>query len=137
MTETTQYIKWFSRLCFIFLTSMMAYVVVQPSYNFAHWIPHTLLYDLGIPYSAVLSFEQNADKLLHSLGAFLITVLLIKSELRILKSRNHIIIGLIVTALTAVEILQYYIGRGFDINDLVLGVMGSVSAYLLSRIKPN
>ncbi len=136
MTETTQYIKWFSRLSFTILVIVMAYVVVQPSYNFAHWLPHRLLYDLGIPYSAVLSLEQNADKLLHPLGAFLITVLLIKSELNILKSRNHIIIGIIITAVIAAEILQSNIGRGFDTYDLVLGVIGSIFAYFLCKTQP-
>lgn len=134
MTETTQYIKWFSRLSFIFLVSVMAYVVVQPSYNFAHWIPHAFLYDLGIPYPTVLFFEQNADKLLHPLGAFLITVLLIKSELSIFTSRNHIIIGIIISTVIAAEIIQYYIGRGFDVYDLILGIIGSVSAYLLNKV---
>jgi len=133
MTETTQYIKWFSRLCFIFFVTVMAYVVLQPSYNYAHWIPHAFLYDLGIPYITVLSFEQNADKLLHPLGAFLITVLLIKSELNILKSRNHIIIGLIITMVIAAEIIQYYLGRGFDTFDLLLGVIGSIFAYFLKK----
>ena len=136
MTETTQYIKWFSRLFFVFLASVMAYVVVQPSYNFAHWVPHIFLYDIGVPYAAVLSFEQNADKLLHPLGAFLLTFLLIKSEISVFKLRNHIIIWIVITTVIAAELIQYYIGRGFDNKDLALGIIGCLCAYLLTKIKP-
>ena len=45
------------------------------------------------------------------------------------KSKLHILITLIVA--TSAEIIQYYIGRIFDIDDIILNVFGGFIGYLL------
>ena len=106
----------------------MIYVVVQPSYNFAHWLPHDLIKGLGVPYSAILWFEQNADKFLHFVGSLMITYLIIYSDIRAIN--RHYAFIIVILLCSAAEYVQFLIGRGYNSSDLLLGILGSFVAYL-------
>ena len=108
----------------------MSFVATRPVYNFAHWVPHNLLRDLGVPYATVLWAEQNSDYLLHFGGGFALTVLLRWSELP-LTGQSVIRCVITVAALCfAAEIYQYLIDRGAETSDLLLGISGCFMAYL-------
>lgn len=128
MTDTNSYRKWFYRCVLIFLGLAAAYVVLQPQYNFAHWVPHRLLRSIGIPYSVLLMAESNADKLLHPLLAFIFTILLVRSRLGALKTSDYRSMQLLIFIMIAVECAQWFIGRGFGISDILLGTLGSYLA---------
>lgn len=113
----------------------MSYVVTRPAYNFAHWVPHNLLRDIGFDYKTLLYLEQNADIALHLIGAFALTALMISASLPVIK-RNTLSAFLIVCSLClAAEVAQYLLGRGLETRDLLLGILGSFMAYLATRFK--
>lgn len=123
--------KWFCRIVLIGLTLSMSYVVTQPSYNFAHWVPHNTLRSIGISYANLLWAEQNADTVLHFFGAALLTALLYGSDLLWLKKNRLIPLALVCLACLAAELAQHIIGRGMETRDLLLGICGSFMAYLV------
>ena len=133
MKHSPIYIKWFYRCLLLTLTALMTYVVIQPSYNFAHWVPHTLLKKLHIPYNAVLFGEQHADKFLHFFGAALLVYLITKAQIPCFNKHKAFILTCLL-CLTA-ELVQFFIHRGFNSSDLLLGILGSFMAYL--RINEN
>ena len=124
-------IKWFYRCLLIVLTLSMTYIVIQPSYNFSHFVPHNLFRSLNIPYTAVLLFEQNADKALHFLGAASLVLLIHGAQVYKI-TKLHALLFTILLCIAA-EAIQLKIGRGFNSSDLLLGILGSFMAYL--RIK--
>lgn len=109
----------------------MTYVVTRTSYNYAHWVPHSFLRSIGIPYSALLWFETNGDSFLHFCGAALLSFLLIKSQIRYISLPAIRAIYCVIGVCVAAEVTQFFIGRGFEINDLLLGILGSFMAYLM------
>lgn len=127
---TRALIKWLSRLILVALFASMAYVVTRHSYNFSHWIPHHFFRDIGIPYSARLWAEQNADLFLHFFGAMTLTVLLHASRINKSLSRPLTISSIVAAMCVFAEIFQYSIGRGFESSDLLLGFLGVFMAYL-------
>ena len=131
MTDATAYMKWFYRGILASFTVSVAYVVVQPEYNFAHWIPHPLLRGLGVPYDALLYFESNADKLLHPLIAFILVLLLAKAEIPRISEPPHRPLQILLLTMLSAEIVQWKIGRGFEAADLALGLLGALCAYLI------
>ena len=128
MKHSTLYIKWFCRCLLVLLTSFMTYVVVQPSYNFSHLIPHSLLKQLNIPYKVVLLGEQHADKFLHFFGAIALVFLLTKSQIYLINKRWAFILTCLLCL--AAEMTQFFIQRGFNSSDLLLGFLGGFMAYL-------
>ena len=133
MTDTNSYRKWFCRSALILLGLIATYVVLQPHYNFAHWVPHNLLRSAGVPYSALLAFESNADKLLHPVLAFVFTMLLFESYFSVFASSIYKPMLFLIIVMIVAELAQWYIGRGFDISDVLLGVVGSGLATLYLR----
>jgi len=131
MTDPKAYIKWFYRCVFLLFAGLVSYVVFQPQYNFAHWLPHSLLRDLGTPYSVVLYFESNADKLLHPLGALILTILLIGSQWPVISQPNYRTFVFLCVIMLLAEIVQWKLGRAFEISDLLLGIIGSLLACTL------
>ena len=123
-------LMWASRITLISSTCLMTYVVTRPSYNYAHWVPHSFLRSIGIPYSALLWFETNGDSFLHFFGAALLSYLLISSQIRYISSPPIRAIYCVISICIAAEVTQFLIGRGFEINDLLLGILGSFMAYL-------
>ncbi len=121
--------KWFCRITLIGLTMAIGYVVIQPSYNFAHWVPHHSLRAAGISYENLLWAEQNADIALHFLGAASLTALLYGSALPLLKNYKVAPLILVCLACLAAEFAQQIIGRGMETRDLLLGICGSFMAY--------
>jgi len=126
-------IKWFYRSLLLFLFCIATFIVTRQSYNIAHWVPHVLLRDIGLPYSIVLWGEQNMDKLLHFAGAAGLTWLIHKSEFPIINPVR----ALFITAFLCLsaECVQLIIGRGFNSLDLLLGISGSFMAYLATTKK--
>lgn len=124
-----------SRLFLILILICFTYVVTRESYNFAHWMPHKFFRDAGLSYQSILWIEQNTDKPLHLFGGFVITFLLIFSDLRIFKSRNWIPLALVCVLCLSAEVFQYLIGRGKETSDLLLGICGSFMAYLAANRK--
>jgi len=112
------------------LVGALTYVVIQPSYNFAHLIPRNFLRNIGINYASILWAEQNADVFLHFSGGFGLTWLLLKSKLPLIKDCEVVILILVSTLCVAAELVQHLIGRGIETSDLLLGICGSFMAYL-------
>ena len=128
MTDSNRYMKWFCRALLVSLASAMSYVVFQPAYNFAHWIPHGVLRDAGLSYSTLLLLESHADKILHPLGAFILTILLLGSAIPGISSPKNRAVLLLGLTLLVTELGQWRIGRGFDVIDLGLGMLGIFAA---------
>ncbi|NND80922.1 MAG: hypothetical protein HKN50_00705 [Gammaproteobacteria bacterium] len=131
MTDSNVKIHWFYRLTLLLLGVAVAYVVLQPSYNFAHWIPHSHLRAIGIPYEMLLAFESNADKLLHPLMGFVLTWLLLQARIPFLSlppSRAWLVV---LVLMIGAELWQFFIGRGFESLDITLGALAALLASVL------
>ena len=118
------------RITLFALIVALGYVVSRPSYNFAHWMPHNFIRQLGGSYESLLWAEQHADVALHFLGGFITTLLISVSTLPFFKAEPLRILILVCIFCLAAELLQLRIGRGFDYLDLLLGILGSFMAYL-------
>jgi hypothetical protein len=132
--------KWTFRGLFVSASLAMTYVATRDSYNFAHWVPHRWLKEIGVPYHVVLWSEQHADILLHFFGAMILTVLIFGSKLPFFKSRPLAIFTLVSTLCIAAEFFQLMIGRGAESSDLLLGILGSFMAYSAlnnKKVKPH
>ncbi|GGZ99009.1 hypothetical protein GCM10008090_04450 [Arenicella chitinivorans] len=127
--------KWFYRMLLLTVLSIGSYVVLQPQYNFSHWMPHRALRSVGVPYDAILWFEQNADIALHLLGGLFITALLYASNLPLLKQSAAKVLACTVGLCLLAEILQLGVGRNVELKDLLLGISGSFMAYLTIKQK--
>ncbi|MFT6408649.1 MAG: VanZ family protein [Arenicella sp.] len=121
--------KWACRGLFVLTSTLMTYVATRDSYNFAHWLPHRFLKEVGVPYQFVLWGEQNADVALHFFGAMILTFLIFGSKLSFFKSRPLAIFILVSTLCIGAEFFQFMIGRGIESSDLLLGILGSFMAY--------
>lgn len=127
--------KWFYRILLFIVLGIGGYVVLQPEYNFSHWMPHRALRSAGVPYSAILWFEQNADIALHLLGGLLIATLLYASDLPLLRQSAAKVFTCMVGLCLLAEILQFAVGRDVELKDLLLGISGSFMAYLAIKQK--
>lgn len=125
----SQLSKWACRAVFLMLALLMAYVATRQSYNFAHWVPHHLLRDLGIPYKAVLWGEQNADLFLHFFGGLSLTLLIYGARFKIFVDQPWLILLFVALLCLFAEFFQFVIGRGIESSDLLLGILGSFMAY--------
>lgn len=123
------------RICLLLILVSFSYIVTRESYNFAHFLPNKLLRNVGVSYDKILWFEQNADVVLHLLGGFLITLLLILSDLPILRCGRWIPVVLVCCMCVLAEVFQDLIGRGKETSDLLLGICGSFMAYLATNRK--
>jgi len=133
MKQSTIYIKWFCRALLLLLLGSMGYIASRPEYNFAHWIPHGFLRDIGLSYATTLWAEQHADYALHFGGALLLVWLLCLARVPIIgKSAFRALISVVSLCISA-ELFQLYIGRGMESGDLLLGIMGSFVAYLATN----
>ena len=130
MNSKQIYIVWLSRCVLFIIATLMTYVVTRSSYTYAHWIPHTFLRELGVTYSALLWFVTNGDSFLHFFGAALLSFLLIQSRIRFISTPPLRAIACVITICILAELAQLSIGRGLEINDLLLGILGSFMAYL-------
>jgi len=122
-------LKWACRGAFLLIAVVFTYVVTRESYNFAHWVPHARLRDIGIPYKAVLWGERNADLFLHFFGAMILTLLIYGAKLVFLGTRPLAIFAVVSILCLSAEVFQFAIGRGVESSDLLLGILGSFMAY--------
>jgi len=134
MNQHNEQTKWFSRVGLIVLSAVLVYLVIQPSYNIAHWVPHNALRRLGANYDHLLWIEHNIDLVLHAVGGFLVTALIIMSKLPIVGRSEMRALCLVCVLCIGVEISQFAVGRGAPLReqslDLLLGIFGSFMAYL-------
>ena len=86
-----------------------------------------------IPFTEILRYEIGSNAFnMNVLGNILIFLpfgYFISSYVKA-KKVNHILFISIITSFT-VEIVQHYIGRSFDIDDILLNVVGSILGFLL------
>jgi len=129
MTDHKAYRKWFSRVTLLLLTISFSYVVLQPEYNFAHWVPHRLLRDIGVPYAAVLWFERNAEVGLHLFGSWALCLLMFFARLPILTNKTYRPLICMLFIILVAEFAQWRIGRGWDFSDILFGTLGCFMAY--------
>jgi len=123
------------RIFLLIILTSFAYIVTRENYNFAHFLPNKLLRNIGFSYDTILWVEQNADVVLHLIGGFLITLLLILSDLPILRYSRWIPVVLVCCLCVLAEVFQDLIGRGKETSDLLLGICGSFMAYLAANRK--
>ncbi len=130
MNQSAFLMKWFCRISLTIIAISFTYVVAQPSYNFAHWVPHDFLRMLGVKYQQILWAESNADIFLHFFGAALLTLLTHGSNIRPFNFHPIAPFGFICLLCICAEVVQHLIGRGIETSDLLLGICGSFMAYL-------
>ena len=130
MNDSTADTRWFYRAALLVLFVSMAYVVTRNGYNYAHWIPHAFLRDLGVSYTSLLWAERHGDLFLHFAGAFILTPLIYFAALPVvsLTTRRSFISVMLICI--GAELTQLMIGRGLESSDLLLGILGSFMAYL-------
>jgi len=133
MKHSSTDMKWFYRALLIILIVSMTYIAIKPNYNMAHWVPHSFLRAIGIPYQIILWSEQHIDKLLHFVGAGMLVLILTKARLTSISATISLFI--VIALSIAIELVQLMIGRGFNSSDLLLGILGSFMAY--SGIRKN
>ena len=133
MTDPIPIRKWFCRAALALLVISVCFVVFRQSYNFAHWVPHNFLRSIGLSYASLLYFERHADKLLHIVVAFTLTKLMIYAEIQSISRPKHRALILVIAVLILVEIIQWQIGRGFEVTDAALGIISSYWAYRLAK----
>ncbi len=109
---------------------------LQPSLSLSPWTPHGLLRGLGVPYDWVLAYEHALPYLLHVLvGAALLALihwsaLFGRSGGWASKSWSvFLVLGLAVTA----ESVQYAVGRGFEIVDIICTATGMLMVIFALR----
>ena len=134
MTYPCLELKWFYRIALFTIVIVFGYVALQAQYNFAHWVPHSFLRGIGFSYSSLLWFEQNADGFLHFSLGWLVTLLIYKSHFRIFIHHTGRVLLFIICSQLVVEIVQFYLGRGFDYTDLLYGIVGCFVAYFVHTI---
>lgn len=118
------------------LTIAMTRIVLLPSYNMSHLIPHPLIRNLGLPYSFQLWIDHNVDKVVHGLGAFILVTLLFGSHFFFNhrpNARLTLSCLLVIPPIFLAEYAQKQIGRGFSQADIIAGLIGVVMAALLIR----
>lgn len=118
----------------------MCYVATLPSYDFSQWVPNEALSILGIPVSVIWWLNDKADKVAHFFGGFILTGLLLCSNLKIIRrngktSQTEIVYFLVILCLAVgAEIVQFQIGRKFSIDDIFVGICGGASAILILKL---
>ncbi|MEO0368308.1 MAG: VanZ family protein [Pseudomonadota bacterium] len=139
MTQPTALSIWLSRALITVFAIIFGWLALQPDhYNFAHFIPHDTLDWLGIDYQYQLSFEQNADIVLHFLAGFLMLSLLCFALPTTTQTQVNLLFGLICVACVSLELWQSFTPRGFSTKDMLIGISGAFVAYsALSRCKFN
>jgi len=86
---------------------------------------------MGLNYEQLLWIEQNTDIALHSVGGFVLTLLLHGSKLPGIRPHPSRAVICISILCVVAELVQLAIGRGIDYSDLLLGIFGSFMAYLV------
>ena len=131
MNDSPAYMKWFYRMLLLSVFIIMSYVVTRSGYNFAHWVPHRFLREMGLSYNALLWGERNADVALHFLGAAILVWLVYLAALPVFSLTPKRAFVTVVILCLGAELFQLWIGRGFQTSDLLLGIVGGFMAYLM------
>jgi hypothetical protein len=137
MNDSTADTRWFYRAALLVLFVSMAYVVTRAEYNYAHWIPHAFLRNLGVSYASLLWAERHGDLFLHFAGAFALVPLINFAALPVVSITPQRAFLAVALVCIAAELTQFLIGRGFETSDLLLGLLGSFMAYLAIDKKNN
>jgi len=139
MTDSTAYIKWFCRTCLVLLVASMTYIVLLPDFSFSSWVPHELLRHLNIPYAGILLIEETMDKVIHFVGALIITLLFIQSNVAKTQGQHQWYLKMVYLTIPCLivfaEFAQLYIGRSFSIADIIMGLAGFYLAIKLNNRK--
>ena len=122
--------EYSARLVLLILIASMSYIVLLPSYNFAHLMPRSLMDLMGINYASRLWIEQHSDVFFHFAGAGTLVLLFTFANLFAGTKQAKPALVIVIVLCFAAEIAQSWIGRGFDEYDLLFGISGSFMAYL-------
>jgi len=129
MTHANVY-RWLCRLALISIVFAMVYVALLPTYFFAKWVPTNLLEASRVPNWLIFELIDNADKIAHFIGAFLIVALYLGGFPKHNAGRMRLVNILLTVFLLALfsEIAQLFIGRNFSIVDIAAGYAGACFA---------
>ncbi len=128
------------RFLLVLLVPPLAYAALDPGFSASQVIPHAQLRGMGVPYSALLFFENHFGGIVHFVTAFVLTLLLPAARLlgsTPLRTQRSFTIGVLLAAALLVETIQYLTGRGFDAGDLLshlLGMASGVAAWRLAAV---
>jgi len=122
--------NWLSRLVLISVVFSMVYVALLPTYFFAKWVPTNLLEAWRVPNWLIIELVDQADKIAHFIGAFLIVALYLGGFPKLSAGRMRLINILLTVFLLALfsEVAQLFIGRNFSIVDIAVGFAGACFA---------
>lgn len=102
---------------------------LQPSLRLARWTPHDLMRDMGIPYHWILAYDHALPYVLHGLVGAVLVALVHFSAIFPAASRwsglawaTASMLGLAVAA----EGVQFMVGRGFDLLDILCAGVGAL-----------
>ena len=120
----------------------MSYVALLPAYDFTNWVPESILRTLGVSEVFLETLLKHADKLAHTFGALIISLLYFLSLTDSKAGRpNPLKVGaktfltlLFMIAVTA-ELIQLGIGRNFSLGDILAGLLGGVMAVSILKRK--
>ena len=135
--------KYLCRGALLLALAAMSYIALLPAYDFTNWVPEPFLRSLGISDSFLEALVNHADKLAHTFGALIISLLYFLSltdsktgqpnPFKI--SSKTFLLLLLLIAVTA-EIIQLGIGRNFSLGDILAGLLGGAMALaMLSLLK--
>lgn len=86
-----------------------------------------------VPFTEIFRYEVGSDlfiyNVLGNIGAFVIFGLIVSSYIKPKNIISPFLISLLVS--TTVEFVQLNIGRSFDVDDIILNVLGCIIGYLL------
>ncbi|MGN0514368.1 MAG: VanZ family protein [Lachnospiraceae bacterium] len=114
-------------LSLIYLTLLWYYpdITFQPEYYFLNLKPFIWVrevYDMGI--------KKMYEQLILNVGMFIPYGLLLPMAIK--NARNFRTVSLIVLFSTiGIEVIQYFMGRSADIDDVIMNFLGGIIGYLL------
>jgi hypothetical protein len=133
---TREFKTYFARLALFIILLWGTWLAVLPEYSLSPWMPYQLMRFLGMPYSALLWLDHNIATAIHFCVALIGTALLYYSDLFIhsdKQQRLKVCVLVFAVLALATEIVQISIGRGFQMIDLIAGLLGISLAYTIGR----
>lgn len=118
----------------------MSYVALLPAYDFGNWVPTIILNSYGVPSLWVEMLVNQADKLAHTFGAMVISLLYYSSlsysavrQVNPLRFSAKVFLSLLFSLALSAELMQLWIGRNFSFSDIFAGMLGGGLALVLIK----
>lgn len=126
--------KWVFRIALAAILAPMIYITLLPEFDFEVWVPVQWLAAIHVPEILVDFIRDEADKIAHCVGAFILLLLYSKTvNTSAIRSSTFCLLALLAIAVSA-EIAQFQIGRDFSFGDIVAGMFGGTLAIMTLKL---